>query len=221
MTNDVFLGFDPGGTDRFGAAIIHGSAVRAATVSSVAAAMRWALQECGPREPVAAGIDTMLHWCDGPGGWRPADAKLRAAYPAARSSVLSPNGLYGSMAIGGMALALRLHQRWRSMLLNETHPKVLAFALRHKRHSDSDPLAAVAWFAEHSGLDLPQLSSGDELDAVLSAWATREGLSKGWANLVTDDTALIFPAGQASYLWPEMPAQDLTSWPTQKRDRNH
>jgi len=85
----------------------------------------------------------MLHWCDAPGGWRPSDKRLRDAYPAARSSVLSPNGLYGSMGIGGMALALRLREQWPKILLNETHPKVLAFALRHERHTDIDPTAAI------------------------------------------------------------------------------
>jgi len=165
------------------------------------------VEECGAKEPLAAGIDTLLHWCDAPGGWRPADKLLRAAYPAAQSSILSPNGLFGSMSIGGMALALRLRQRWPNMRLNETHPKVLAFALRGERHRDVDPAAVIAWFAQYAGLDLMRSGTGHEFDAVLSAWATREGLLQGWADLVTDDPALLFPAGTVSYLWPELPAK--------------
>jgi hypothetical protein len=201
--SNVFLGFDPGGDRGFGVALICGTEVKATTVSSVAGAIGWAAEQCGRRKPIAAGIDTLLHWCDGPGGWRPADRALRSAYPAARSSILSSNGLYGSMGIGGMALALRLRHRWPSIRLNETHPKVLAFSLRGERHRDDDPLAGIAWFAEHSGLDLMHTSTGHEFDAALSAWATREGLSGGWADLVTDDPALLFPAGPVSYLWPE------------------
>jgi hypothetical protein len=124
--DDVYLGFDPGGDRGFGVAILHGTYARAATVSAVSEAIDWALKQCGTNEPMAAGIDTLLHWSDGPGGWRPADQKLRIAYSEVRASVLSSNGLYGSMGIGGMALALRLRERWPKILLNETHPKVVA-----------------------------------------------------------------------------------------------
>jgi len=203
----AFLGFDPGGERSFGIAVLYDAVIKATTVSSVADAIDWIVRECKSKEPIAAGIDTLLHWCDGPGGWRPADRLLRAAYPAARSSILSPNGLYGSMGIGGMALALRLRQRWPSILLNETHPKVLAFSLRGERHRDDDPTAGIAWFARYAGLDLTHAGTGHDFDAVLSAWATREGLSQGWADLVTDDRSLLFPAGTVSYLWPEFPAQ--------------
>jgi membrane-associated phospholipid phosphatase len=208
-TADIYLGFDPGGERSFGVASLRGSTVKSATVSSVADAIGWALNECGSSEPVAAGIDTMLHWCDAAGGWRPADKSLRATYPGARSSILSPNGLYGSMGIGGMALALRLRQLWPNIRLNETHPKVLAFALRGERHRDADPKAAVAWFAQHSGLELTPEATGHDFDAVLSAWATREGLSQGWTDLVSDDPALLFPTGRVSYLWPEALVQEL------------
>jgi hypothetical protein len=217
-TSSAFLGFDPGGDCSFGVAMLCGVESISASVSSVAAAFAWAVQQCGSKEPAAAGIDTMLHWCDGPGGWRPADRALRAAYPQARSSILSPNGLYGSMAVGGMALALRLRQRWPLIRLNETHPKVLAYAIRGERHRDDDPSTSIAWFAQHSGLTLGGGSTGHDFDAALSAWATREGLSKRWTDLVTDDPALLFPAGAVSYLWPEplSPASTIVRSPASK-----
>jgi hypothetical protein len=205
-SGSTFLGFDPGGSHNFGVAILDGITATATTVSSIAAAISWATLECGSKTPIAAGIDTMLHWCDGPGRWRPADIRLRAAYPAARSSIISPNGLYGSMGTGGMGLALRLRERWPDIALNETHPKVLAFGIRHERHKDSDPMAAIAWYAEYSGLDLSKLSNHHELDAMLSAWATREGVAHGWGDLVTDDPTLILPAGRVTYLWPDFHA---------------
>ena len=30
--------------------------------------MRWAIAECGDDIPTSAGIDTLLHWSDGPAG---------------------------------------------------------------------------------------------------------------------------------------------------------
>jgi len=104
------------------------------------------------------------------------------------------------MVIGGLVLALRLRERWQSIGLNETHPKVLGFALRKVRHSDDDSTGAVAWFAQHSGLDLTCLATGHELDAVLSAWATCEGLAFGWTDLATDDPTLLFPVGKVTYV---------------------
>ncbi len=106
--SELFLGLDPGGDGAFGVATINETQISTATVSTVAQAMDWIRAACGSRTPLAVGIDTLLHWSDGAGGWRPADRTLRESYPAAQSSVLSPNGLYGSMGIGGMALALRL-----------------------------------------------------------------------------------------------------------------
>jgi hypothetical protein len=203
LTDQVFLGFDPGGKNGFGAAMLAGHEVATTTVSTVADAVRWAVGQCGASVPVAAGVDTLLHWCDGPSGWRPADKWLRKTYPKSALSVASANSLYGAMAVGGMALALRLRERWPSTLRNETHPKVLIPALGGERYADAAPEAAMAWFANHAGLNVSEVRGGHELDALLSAWATREGLAAGWLDLVGDDPALLFPAGQVSYLWPE------------------
>jgi hypothetical protein len=203
----------PGGAGGFGVASLRGVEVRAATVSCVADAIGWVTEECKLRDPIAAGIDAMLYGCDGPGGWRPAERSLRAAYPKVLSSVISPNGLYGSMGIGGMALALRLRQRWPNVNLNETHPKVLTFSLRGETHRDNDCAAGITWFEQYSGLDMTRVSGGHEFDAVISAWATREGLSRKWTDLIADDPALLFPVGTVRYLWPEL----LAAGPTLKR----
>jgi hypothetical protein len=212
MNDDqIYLGFDPGGERGFGVALIVGAEVRAATVRTVAEAVVWAVRECSSQIPVAAGVDTLLCWSDGPAGWRPADKVLRAAYRAAQASIISPNYLSGSMSIGGMALALRLRERWRNIVLNETHPKLLVAALGGSRYKDDAAGAAIEWFAKHSGLDMTRARGGHQLDAVSSAWATREGMAKGWDDLVPDDSSLLFPAGRASYLWPELPAARIST----------
>ena len=116
---------------------------------------------------------------------------------------MSPNGLFGSMSIGGMALAMRLRTQWPDILLNETHPKVLMHALGAKRYTDKAATVAIDWFAAKSGLNMSAVVSGHELDAVLSAWATRKGIHHGWANLLELEPSLILPAGEVTYLWPE------------------
>ena len=201
-TEEIFLGFDPGGGSHFGVAALVGDQGETAAVSSVSAALMWAKERCGPSSPRAAGVDTLLHWSDGPGGWRPADKKLRSSYPKAANSVISPNGLYGSMAIGGMALAIRLRGQWKDIRLNETHPKLLVHALGGARYTDNNAAGAIAWLAKQSGLDTSRVGSGHELDALLSAWATREGIRGNWGDLAQEEPALIFPAGRVMYLWP-------------------
>lgn len=80
LGNEIFLGFDPGGKKGFGAAMLVGQEVATTTVSTVADAVDWAVRQCGTNVPVAAGVDTLLHWCDGPSGWRPAERWLRTTY---------------------------------------------------------------------------------------------------------------------------------------------
>jgi hypothetical protein len=125
------------------------------------------------------------------------------------------------MAIDGMALALRLRERWPTTLLNQTHPKVLIPTLGGERYADASPEAAIAWFGKHSGLDVSGVWNGHELDTLLSAWAIRQGLEQGWIGLVGDDPALLRPAGQVRYLWPEahhgVPNLGIKNKPAPKR----
>src|SRR4051812_32108429 len=81
---DIVLGFNPGGGDRFDAALLQGTHFMVTTVSSVAETHAWALTVCDGRAPVAAGIDPPLPGSDGPCGWRPAEKALRSASPPAR-----------------------------------------------------------------------------------------------------------------------------------------
>jgi hypothetical protein len=208
--SDIFLGFDPSGQRDFRVAVLDGAEVQTATVISVSAAIGWFVERCGSKEPVGAGIDTLLYWCDGTAGRRDFDQVLHQAYPAAPLDVLGPYGLTGRMIMGGMAMALRLRQRWPGIRLNEAHPNVLAFTFRQERHRDGDLKGAVEWMAGHSGLNLTRVQNGGELNAVLAAWATREGLSQGWFDCVVDDPAMLFPAGKVSYLWPSGKATNPT-----------
>ncbi|MBI5011425.1 MAG: DUF429 domain-containing protein [Methylocystis sp.] len=203
----IYLGFDPGGYGKFGVAIIDGNCVKASTVSTVDDAMKWAVDECKARarEPIAAGIDTLLHWATGRGGWRPCDQQLRAKYPDVVNKIVAPNSLFGAMAIGGMALAFRLRQKWSGLVLNETHPKVLLHALGHGYDpKDSESVeTAIRCFTRRGDYTEPNIKTEHELDAALSAWATQKGLAEDWVDIVGDRNNLLFPAGDVRYLWCE------------------
>jgi hypothetical protein len=89
---------------------------------------------------------------------------------------------------------------------NETHPKVLMHARCGQRYDPKDPKtvqAAIQWFADQGHYTELKIEGEHELDAALSAWTTREGLAKGWVDIIGKGDHLIFPAGRVQYLWPE------------------
>ena len=63
-------------------------------------------------------------WSTGRCGWRPADRWLRGQYPRVANSVVSPNSLFGSMALNGAACVHQLAAQWPDAMISETHPKV-------------------------------------------------------------------------------------------------
>jgi Protein of unknown function (DUF429) len=202
----IYLGFDPGGHCKFGVALLDGKCVSTSTVSHVDDAMKWADSVCGSRLPVAAGIDTLLHWATSKSGMRPCDLQLRAKYQVVKNGIVAPNSLRGAMAIGGMALALRLRQKWPKLVLNETHPKVLLHARWGQRYDPNDEAtvqAAIQWFADQGHHTELKIEGEHQLDAAFSVWTTRKGLANGWVDIIGKRDNLIFPAGELRYLWPE------------------
>ena len=109
------------------------------------------------------------------------------------------------MAIGGMALALKLRQVWPDIVLNETHPKVLLHALGGERYRSDTVDAAIRWCVTRMACDEWTIEGEHALDAALSAWATREGLVNDWTDIIGASSALLFPAGPVRYLWPFEP----------------
>jgi hypothetical protein len=116
----IYLGFDPGGDRKFGVALLDGDYLRTSTVGNVDDAMKWADNVCRSRVSVAAGIDTLLHWATSKSGMRPCDLQLRTKYRRIKNSIVAPNSLRGAMAIGGMALAFRLREKWPELVMNES-----------------------------------------------------------------------------------------------------
>jgi hypothetical protein len=209
----IFIGYDPGGQrNRNGIALLDSTGVRptftAACVCSVDEAIDWVGENLNGRTPKAAGIDTLLYWETGKTGLRAADRWLRERYPVVANSVISSNSLYGSMGVQGMAFAILLRKRWRTLKLVETHPKVLHYALLKpvkQLRWKADSEAMRIWLADQIGvMGASALENDDQWDALISAWAAWQGVSGAWPhNLRSDSRKAIEPAGWVAYFWPE------------------
>ncbi|MEW6776429.1 MAG: hypothetical protein AB1405_09055 [Bdellovibrionota bacterium] len=209
----IFLGYDPGGKKANGAAILRLSGPSKScsfdvhTFDSIDEVIRWFKNDIGPISPQAAGIDTFLSWATTQSGWRPMDEYLRETYLKVQRSVLSSNSAAGAMGIQDMAMALQLKQIWPDIKLNETHPKVLYYAIAGKPYKFGEPLAQ--WLSKQigvTGLNIKKkIKNEHEWDALISAWATRQGLDGKWnKDLMKSNGSqtLLFPAGPATYFWP-------------------
>ncbi|WP_366872916.1 hypothetical protein [uncultured Brevundimonas sp.] len=174
-------------------------------------AVDWVVTELNGRRPDGAGIDTLLFWQTTRSGWRGADEYLRARFPARRNSVLCSNGLYGSMAVQGATLAVRLRELWPNLFLTETHPKVLwehlAGGIPYPRQPTlSHP--GVVWLTEALEAEIHPANE-HEFDALLSGWAADRACRGMWKL----DLATIQARNQRSpnvslvedvhYYWPE------------------
>jgi Protein of unknown function (DUF429) len=204
----LVLGFDPGGETGLALLKIAKSQSVEAVVASAASvdeAVEWAVQECRNKKPVAAGIDTFLCWSTARSGWRPMDSYLRDTFSVVYASVLSSNSAYGAMAVQGMAIAMRLRDKWPKLRLNETHPKVLYYALTRQYYMRDDISPMVEWLSRQFDHCLEcRVENEHQWDALISAWGTWLGISGKWKrDLVPRDSALLFPAGRVTYFWPE------------------
>lgn len=210
----TILGFDPGGSSRRGngVAAIHVvggevAGVVSARFAGVNEAEDWARRQFIGTNPLGLGVDTLLAWSGSTCGWRAADHALRSAYPGALGSVIAPNGLYGSMCIGGPLFASRLRLTRPNLPLFETHPKLLYYHLRGLRYAW--PGEMVLWLEALLGLSRRfEIESEDIFDAILSAYAAMMALAGAWKTdlyRLSPPRNLVFPVpGPAPrYPWPE------------------
>lgn len=202
------FGYEPGGLGNNGVALIDQSGglvlVATSTVDSVDEAVGWLQAQVGARRLDAAGIDTYLSWATVNSGWRPMDVILRQTYPQVQHSVFSSNSAAGSMAIQGMAMAMRLRALWPEVRLNETHPKILYFALTSLPYVFGQGM--ITWLGGHVNAATGVAITNDhEWDALISAWATVQGMTGGFSrDRLTGVPDLLFPVGQVNYFWPQV-----------------
>ena len=207
MTGTV-VGYDPGGNGTHGLARL---AVREGVAESVTlsthASAEDVLRALGTNRLLSVGVDTLTAWSTGPSGWRPADRWLRARYPEVRPSVAAPNSLYGSMSLGGMAVLLDL-RRQPDLLVTEAHPKVLWWALWHRRYAYSVEAQQMdAELGSALGLDLCT-ANDHEWDAAASALVALHALRDDWPRDLhaldhADGERIVHPCGPTRYVWPE------------------
>lgn len=206
-----YWGYDPGGNDAHGLAqldVLDGRSIKTAcfTAGTVGEAIETILSQ---PKPLGLGIDTLTAWSLGSAGWRLADHRLREEYLTIQNSVISPNALFGSMAISGMALLLAVREKWPELTISETHPKVVYFALTQRKYQDDDRsirTKQLMRLPEFKGTDFGNPQTDDEWDAVLGAHCVRMGVERRWT-LDLHETAgslhVIHPAGPTSYFWPK------------------
>jgi hypothetical protein len=210
MSTGTVIGYDPGGNGAHGFAELHFQDGKPTALSTV---LLHTTEDVIARiehlsEVHALGVDTLTCWSSGSGGWRPADRWLRTRYVDARASVMTPNRLSGSMGLNGMAVVIATRERFPKMVVTETHPKVLHFALATQRYGYAKSKADMdAMLAKTLGVSVA-LASEHEWDAAVSAFAALKGLLGDWPldlhQLATaKGERLIHPAGGTHYFWPE------------------
>ncbi len=210
MALETIIGYDPGGDGAHGVALLSimdgkPEALQTRTFQTTEQVIEY-VEAVGSID--ALGVDTMTCWSTGRGGWRPADRWLRERYTHVRNSVMTPNGLAGSMGLNGMCAVIESRRRRPDVVIVETHPKVLYWALtREKYDYQSSRQHMEQILRELLGAAL-STANEHEWDAALSAIAAARGVRGEWTvdlhALPTEPRErLINPCGKTNYFWPE------------------
>lgn len=209
IVSGTIVGYDPGGNKRHGVAlllmnneIIDG--IETKTFNTAAEVIRF-FKDC--KQLIGLGVDTLTCWSTGQSGWRPADRWLREEYKNVRNSVVSPNGLYCSMALNGMIVLLSVRDKNRDIFITETHPKVLYYHLTKQKYNYDKNGKMDRWLSDHLGQPL-KTANEDEWDAAFSAYAAFQSLTRAWERdlhqLPTNNNeSIVYPCGITFFFWPE------------------
>lgn len=206
----TIFGYDPGGNGRHGVAALsvddsyNPTKIIVQTQETVKDAIAWFSQFSNA---VGIGIDTLTKWATGTSGWRPADLWLRTKYPDVASSVVSPNSLYGSMTIGGMAVKSWFFYEYPRAVISETHPKVLYFALKNQTYDWVNSSKEMVDFLSEKLGTFCKPRNDHEFDSTISCYVVLEYLRGRWKNDLhakSDDRcgAYIELFGNSIYAWP-------------------
>ncbi len=190
----IFLGFDPGGRDAFGWAVLFTNEIGApiniltGVTSSLTSAMNQvSLATDSP--PIAVGIDSPLFWVAD--GDRRADAYVREMVCAAggnAGTVSHVNSLRGACLVQGVLAAREVVIRWPNALVTEAHPKALLRVY-----------PAAKDFIEQQ----PAVATEHERDALIAAYSALafKMHKSGWCDLMLLETNPISPFGNTASYW--------------------
>ncbi|MBA4159177.1 MAG: DUF429 domain-containing protein [Gemmatimonadetes bacterium] len=226
MSKAFVIGYDPGGNGAHGVAALevreengrwHSLSLQVEQVRTLRDAVAWLKDTCCDGRIVAAGVDTLTEWNSGPGGWRPADKRLKERYREVANQILAPNSLAGSMAVNGAAFLRLLRSRFRadSILVTEAHPKVCVFALTRRKYIWAEERASLeAWLLDQLGINVPpEIPFGEKdhcFDAGMAVLAALRGLNGDWRLDLhdlpdADQSGRVLFCGRNHYWWPAPP----------------
>jgi len=208
--NGVIAGYDPGGNGANGLALLFISDGLITSVESETVETAHDVLDCLLEfdDLLGIGVDTLTEWSTGKSGWRHADLTLRAKYPLVQKSVTPPNSLFGSMALNGMSILIKLKQLNPNIPITEAHPKVLFHALTGSKYNYAEERAEMDrllsnWFR------VPNIKteSGHEWDALISAYSAYQGMIGNWTmDLHTptqgESSKSVNPIGKTHFYWP-------------------
>jgi hypothetical protein len=211
---DIILGFDPGGVNQFGWAVLEYSQtvplhVRATEVANHALqAVNAALALLQADDHlIAAGIDSPLYWT--PSGERMSDLRVRdiirrvGARSAAGGTVQHPNCLRGACVVQGPTAALLLRRRVPGIPLTESHPKALLWALGLASKSNRPNMISASYLRDFVAGSIG--ATEHERDAVLGGLAAWGMVTRaaGWYDLVSAEREpLFFTSEPVGYWFP-------------------
>ena len=195
----AWFGADPGGADAFGVSLLRDDdSFETEVVSCADEAMKWLGERVASIE--AAGIDAPLWWSSGRGGDREADKYLRKRIENSSGTVQAANSLRGAALVQGVMVAWALPGKFPQLKLSESHPKALL------KYWDSGATAKDENWTKIA--DRLGEKTDHERDALLGAFAAREGSTGRWTGdltqlvrLPSEQNPATVPWGPVSYWW--------------------
>lgn len=204
----TIIGYDPGGNGHHGLArlVLKNGSIQEGTTETLDNSEQVIKVAQEQRTLVAVGVDTLTCWSTGPSGWRPADRWLRQKYREVQNSIVSPNGLYGSMVLNGMGLLVSLRNQRPDLFITETHPKVLFWFLKREKYDYENKTALMdKMLMNNLGVRISP-ANNHEWDSAISAFAALQSVMGIWKHdlhKIASEERLVSPCGSTHFFWPE------------------
>jgi hypothetical protein len=210
---DIYLGFDPGGENRFGWAVCSSNDGELKVIcTGIADHAKGAVAAAVSKIPEngnvnGVGIDAPLFWITNGGRRvdevvRDAINQLGAPYPG--GTVQQVNSLRGACLVQGVLVGKLLRDLFPSLVITESHPKALLYLLgiAHRQRNPNE--VAIKYLSELVISENVNLLE-HERDAVLGALSSWAGYEKhqGWRDLFKEEVNPVVPFNfRVSYWMP-------------------
>jgi hypothetical protein len=111
------------------------------------------------------------------------------------------------MCLNGLGVVQHLRTSRPDLVVSETHPKVLYFALSGNMHYWPNLAQAMrTWLSTQLNGVQCTLNTDHEFDALLSAWACMNGVLFRWTQDLHASpmgiSTVVRPVGRTNYFWP-------------------